>query len=338
MNTKEHIELIKDFSRQNKIGGLSPFFENMLYRMVESGGYFPTPENVDQIAYKIIDLLKNYSKDHNRNTVVIGMSGGIDSALCATLFHKAGYRVIGVTLPIHQEETETQRAIEACENLGIECIKIDLSDLYDATVKQFLYFDNDLQNDDKKSKIRLGNIRARLRMITLYNLASKYQGFVASTDNLSELTAGFWTLHGDVGDIAPIQSLSKSWEVPFMAHILGVPEATVRATPTDGLGIDNGDEAQLGCSYLEWDIILKTLTYYSVTKREDVEFIKKSMKDDPHAIETFDKVLSRMEMTYFKRINPLNVEHPFYGMMLDNISRIDRALFWKPSVMNMMGF
>jgi hypothetical protein len=113
--------------------------------------------------------------------------------------------------------------------------------------------------DTKAIRVRKGNIRARLRMITLYNLAQLHGGFVASTDNLSELGAGFWTLHGDVGDYSPIQSLLKSWEVPYLAQLNGVPESTVRAKPTDGLGIDSGDEAQLGASYLEWDLMTYAL-------------------------------------------------------------------------------
>jgi NAD+ synthetase len=93
-------------------------------------------------------------------------------------------------------------------------------------------------------------------MVTLYDQAHRWGGVVASTDNFSELGAGFWTLHGDVGDLAPVQALLKSWEVPWMAREYGVPERTWRALPTDGLGIGAGDEAQIGATYLEWDIVV----------------------------------------------------------------------------------
>ena len=116
--------------------------------------------------------------------------------------------------------------------------------------------EDELEAGTYRVQQRQGNIRARLRMITLYNLAHKVAGCVGSTDNFSELAAGFWTLHGDVGDIAPIQSLNKSWEVPMLAKMLDVPQATVEAVPTDGLGISNSDADQLGMSYLEFDIAL----------------------------------------------------------------------------------
>lgn len=186
------------------------------------------------------------------------MSGGVDSALTAAIFKHAGYRVVGVTMPIHQDAAETARGVEACSALGIEHRHMDLSYLYDVTLEAEAKLDPELQSSepDKAVRVRRGNVRARLRMVTLYNLASKLGGMVASTDNLSELSAGFWTLHGDVGDFSPIQALLKSWEVPYLARLNGVPESTVQATPTDGLGIDAGDEAQLGCSYLEWDLMI----------------------------------------------------------------------------------
>ena len=146
------------------------------------------------------------------------MSGGIDSALTASLFKEAGWNVTGLTLPIHQNPEETQRGIDACEALGITHKQVDLSDAYDNLISHLHEMPHPNGGDTKAEKVRRGNIRARLRMITLYNEAAKQQGIVGSTDNFSELSAGFWTLHGDVGDVAPIQSLSKSWEVP-MPHL-----------------------------------------------------------------------------------------------------------------------
>jgi nicotinamide-nucleotide amidase len=242
------------------------------------------------------------------------MSGGVDSALTAALFAKAGYHVIGVTMPIRQDPVETERGVEACRALGIEHRHIDLSGLYSATVEAQLLLDPDLNGagDDRAVRVRLGNIRARLRMVTLYNLASACGGLVASTDNLSELGAGFWTLHGDVGDFSPIQALLKSWEVPSLAQLNGVPESTVRATPTDGLGIAAGDEAQLGCSYLEWDLMV-----YALGNELDIPDSERRVRS---------AVMNRMKSTWFKRRNPLRVSHPLedrYAM----IDAIDRRYF-----------
>ena len=152
---------------------------------------------------------------------------------------------------------------------------------------------------EKDTKIRRGNIRARLRMVTLYNLASLHKGFVASTDNFSELAAGFWTLHGDVGDVAPIQSLTKSWEVPAMAELQGVPESIILAKPTDGLGVANGDEDQFGCSYLELDIGL-------LSRRYGLD----SLSNSERMKEVYNIVDSRVGSTTYKRINPSNLNHP----------------------------
>ena len=308
------IDQIMDMSRQNNIGELSPWFKNRLEDLVYDGTY-PSEETIqDAIMPKIVEQLRLYSEQTGRNTVVIGMSGGVDSALVAALFKKADWKVVGVTMPIHQDQAETDRGMEACEALGIEHRHIDLTALYDATVETEKALDTNLELDDKAARIRKGNIRARLRMITLYNLASAEHGLVASTDNFSELSSGFFTLHGDVGDLAPIQSLTKSWEVPMMAKLIGVPEKTWRATPTDGLGIDAGDEAQLGASYLEWDIMLLSAAV--------IESFDEGSREDVVESAVFD----RMKLTWFKRMNPVMLDHPFqkryeYLNNLDNLVR-----------------
>lgn len=262
MNLREQI---LDLSRQSKIGELSPWFSDSLDWLISIRTFLPE-EEVAHTGQVLVQQLKEYREQTGREVVVLGMSGGVDSALTAALFKQAGFRVLGYTLPIHQDPAETARGKEACEALGIECTNIDLSDLYDLTIKAEGQYDSLLLDaHDKATKIRRGNIRARLRMITLYNQAQLNHGFVASTDNFSELAAGFWTLHGDVGDVSPIQSLYKSWEVPLLSKLVGVPESTYRATPTDGLGIDAGDEAQLGATYLEWDIMFARIAFVVAT-------------------------------------------------------------------------
>jgi len=297
---------ILDLSRQNNLDGLDQWFDQRLDAMIVDGTFLPE-HSLQLVSDRITHDLVEYRVEAGIDTVVLGMSGGVDSALTAAKFKQAGWRVIGVTMPIHQEQSETDRGIEACNAIGIEHLHIDLSDLYDATLKAEAILDDKLivetfEFENKPTLIRRGNIRARLRMITLYNLAAKYRGLVASTDNWSELTAGFWTLHGDVGDLSPIQSLLKSWEVPYLAKINGVPESTYRATPTDGLGIDAGDEAQLGASYLEWDIMALTLAY-----DPDV-----NTGTFPERSETVrDAVRTRIAGSWFKRKGPVNLRHAF---------------------------
>jgi NAD+ synthase len=305
----------EEILRLNRQPELTDWFKDKLHELISFGVYH---NQIPELADSLTEKLKAYSASHGINTVVLGMSGGIDSAVTAALFKRAGYRVIGVTLPIHQNPAETDRGVEACEALELEHIQVDLTEPYETLVQFYrdsdVDFNLELVGDNmRRQQIRKGNIRARLRMITLYNLANKNDGFVASTDNFSELSAGFWTLHGDVGDVAPIQSLTKSWEVPALAEYLGIPQSIVEAVPTDGLGIANGDEDQFGFSYLEFDIALFSLM------RGGVELDR--LDDTDRKI--VDAVTERVRGTTYKRFNPLNLDHPLYPDRFDDLSNLD---------------
>jgi nicotinamide-nucleotide amidase len=275
----------------NRNPQLSPWFDRQLDLLIKHD-FIVT--DLEQMRDGIIDQLVDYRNTHNINTVVIGMSGGIDSALTAALFKQAGWNVKGVLVPIHQNTDETLRGELACKELGIDMQHCDLTDAYDHFVQ---VTQNKIDPDINESLIRQGNIRARLRMITLYNLASKENGLVGSTDNFSEMAAGFWTLHGDVGDVAPIQNLTKSWEVPALAEYLGVPQAIIDAVPTDGLGISHSDEDQFGFSYLELDIALLTVNGHGVSI-------------DAESQTTLNQINNRVRCNQYKRDNPVNLKNP----------------------------
>jgi len=301
-----HDDIKELFYAYNKRGSkklkLSPYFEDCLDRHIERGDI--SEETIAPIGMAIVQQLRDYSSKHRVHNVVIGMSGGIDSALTASLFKSAGYTVTGVTMPIHQDDAETERGIAACKALGITHVHFDLTKLFNYTVKYYKDADIDfakelVDHNMQKQTVRKGNIRARLRMSALYNLASKQGGIVGSTDNFSELSAGFWTLHGDVGDVAPIQSLTKSWEVPMLASVQGVPQDIILATPTDGLGIDLGDEEQLGFTYAHLDLTLIS-TLHGDPQHEP------TMADQ----ELVDSIIHRVGSTAYKRINPVNFGHP----------------------------
>lgn len=333
---EDHVNTILEISRQAQVGPLSPWFQNQLDQGIHIGHY-ADEETLLQDQQAIVQWLKDYKEQTGAATAAMGISGGVDSALTAALLKMAGWRVIGFALPIHQDPTETERGREAAEALQLDEFRVvDLSKAYDTLVENFgEVVDPTLSQpalkDDVGVKIRKGNLRARTRMQALYTVAHANNGLVASTDNLSELQAGFWSLHGDVGDISPIQSFNKGWEIPMLSKLSGVPEATWRAKPTDGLGIDAGDEAQLGCTYLEWDLMFQAIEGVRLlisTYPGSKDFLIKGlrMEEDERAQQVFEAVYNRARRTWFKRMNPVNFEHPRLGT-LQSLARTDRALF-----------
>ncbi|AZB56357.1 NAD(+) synthase [Cereibacter sphaeroides] len=337
------VEEILDLSRQRQAGPLSPWFAARLEEQVEKG-LFLSPEDLEATGARLVEELVEYRTRTQVSTAVIGMSGGVDSALTAALFKAAGWHVVGHTLPIEQDPTETDRGIEACAALGIEHRPLDLSGAYEAALAQLGELDPDLlSSDETPARTRRGNLRARLRMMTLYDQAHRLGGLVAGTDNFSELTAGFWTLHGDVGDLAPVQSLLKSWEVPWLARAYGVPEATWRAMPTDGLGIGGGDEAQIGATYLEWDILQFALAEAlgddpGLATRHLAFALR--MDADRHAQEVLGTLIARMRATWQKRLNPIRLNHP-KADRYEPLERMEARLFRPQGVKSdeaLMGF
>ncbi|WP_207477988.1 NAD(+) synthase [Arenibaculum pallidiluteum] len=325
---------ILDLSRQARTGALSPWFARQLDSQIDRGLFLPE-DGLAEAGAKLLRSLKRYRTEAGVATAVLGMSGGVDSALTAALLKRAGWRVIGFTLPIDQVPEETERGVEACAALGIEHQHIDLSRQYHALVGELASLDPRIaEGDDEPLRTRRGNMRARLRMITLYDQAHRFGGLVASTDNFSELGAGFWTLHGDVGDLAPVQSLLKSWEVPWMARAYGVPERTWRATPTDGLGIGGGDEAQIGSTYLEWDLmvfaLMETVLGDPSARAEGLSG-RLGIEGDARAEAVLGTVLRRLGRTWFKRVNPIRLGHPAADRF-GPLDALDARLF-RPAVL-----
>lgn len=310
------------YSRQENIGPLTNWFDHALDQLIDEQVYTDLNQ-LEDTGKKLISGLISYGKKYNIHSAVVGMSGGVDSALTAALFKAAGWSVTGVTMPIHQKKEETDRGIEACKSLRLDHMHIDLTAQYESLLASVR--DYDLNIDEPKNAIRRGNLRVRSRMITLYNIAGMNRGLVGSTDNFSELAAGFWTLHGDVGDLAPIQSLNKSWEVPKLAELYGVPASTVFATPTDGLGISNGDEDQFGFSYLEFDIVLMKLCQLerTLSRAALLEYLDVPAQD----LEKVNKILDRIKMSSFKRRNPYNLEHPQQKNRYTGLNCLDESVW-----------
>ncbi len=207
---------------------------------------------------QISNWILNYLKENNLKTLVIGISGGIDSAVTSTLCAMTGYPTKLLIMPIYQNEEETIRGLNHCYFLkkkynNVEIIKTDLSRIYDNFV--------DIVPIDYQNKLSLANTRARIRMTTLYMIAGGCKGIVVGTGNkVEDFGVGFFTKYGDGGvDISPIADLLKS-EVYALAKDLCINDEIIKAPPTDGLWDDGRtDEEQLGASYdeLEWAMLIK---------------------------------------------------------------------------------
>ena len=211
---------------------------------------------VEKVTDHIISWLKNYATNAGVKGFVIGVSGGIDSAVTSTLCAKTGFPTLCLEMPIHQEENQVNRALnhiswlqETFSNVSMH--RINLSSVFDELIKVFPSVDN-----EEDRFMTLANTRARLRMSSLYYFAGLKGFLVAGTGNkVEDFGVGFYTKYGDGGvDLSPIADLMKS-EVYAIARFLGINKEIQKAAPTDGLwGDDRTDEDQLGASYdeLEW--------------------------------------------------------------------------------------
>lgn len=203
----------------------------------------------------IVDWIKDYCSKNNIYTLVIGVSGGIDSAVTSTLCALTGLETVIVNMPIRQSFNEVDRAKEHALWLtskfdNVLSSTINLNNTFDTFLKDFNEFYL------PANKHAEANTRSRLRMVTLYHMAAKYGGIVVGTGNkVEDFGVGFYTKYGDGGvDISPIADLMKS-EVYDAGKELGIIESIMSAAPTDGLwGDTRTDEAQIGATYdeLEW--------------------------------------------------------------------------------------
>lgn len=207
----------------------------------------------------IVKWLKDYCDKAGLAGFVIGVSGGIDSALTSTLCAKTGKKTILVNMPIRQSENEYTLAHGHITDLksrfsNVEKTEIDLTSFLEL-------FENTFPENVVSNHLAMANTRARLRMTTLYALAQSNNCLVVGTGNkIEDFGVGFFTKYGDGGvDLSPIADLTKS-EVKAMAKTVGVMNEIILAKPTDGLwGDGRSDEDQLGATYpeLEWAMEFK---------------------------------------------------------------------------------
>jgi NAD+ synthetase len=227
--------------------------------------------NYEKIVQNIRFELESYINKYKIKSLIIGESGGIDSALTSVIAKpvcdKTNTKLIGRSITIETNtEGEINRGCLIGEAFCHSFKDVNLTELYHQTLNTIE--ECEIDKSTLENKIRYGNIKARLRMVYLYNLAQQNKGLVLSTDNYTEFLEGYWTLHGDVGDYGMIQNLWKTEVYELSKYILENELKTqqektalklcIDAVPTDGLGISSSDLEQLDAkNYDEVDFILK---------------------------------------------------------------------------------
>jgi nicotinamide-nucleotide amidase len=268
--------------------------------------------NYSKVFENIVNFTCDYIHNSKVETLVLGMSGGIDSTLTAALAREVVSKcntkveLKGLVLPIQSDKAEMERAVTASKAF---CHHFELDNM----VAPYIALADHIVTTNSSSpdiRVRRGNIKARMRMIKLYDTAQKMNGLVLSTDNYTEYLLGFWTLHGDVGDYGMIQNLWKT-EVYGLAKYLSNKYKEddelykaiallegIKAVPTDGLGITESDFDQIDPDYNKNDT---PVDVYGKIDTILLDYLRSGRTDYYH------KIIGRHKATEFKRLNPFSI-------------------------------
>lgn len=244
----------------------------------------------EKVTEHIVKWLKDYATNANCKGFVIGVSGGIDSAVTSTLCAKTGLDLLCLEMPIHQGKNQVTRADKHIAWLmdnfsNVNRQPVNLTPVFDSLVSAL----PKVKNEEDRF-MSLANTRARLRMTTLYYFAALNGYLVAGTGNkVEDFGVGFYTKYGDGGvDLSPIADLLKT-EVYDVGNVLGINQDIMEAAPTDGLwGDSRTDEDQIGASYpeLEWAMKMddekKSVDDFSDRKKEVFTIYKKFNTANKH--------------------------------------------------------
>ncbi len=230
--------------------------------------------NAAKVKTHICDWLTNYIESSPLEGFIVGISGGIDSAVTSILCAETGKKTLLLTMPIRQTSAEYERAIEHINDLksryaNVHSYEINLTETFSTLEKSFPL---EVQQDF----LSMANTRARLRMSTLYAIGQTNRCLVAGTGNkVEDFGVGFYTKYGDGGvDISPIADLYKT-EVWSLAAYLNVVNSIQKAKPTDGLWADGrSDEDQIGASYPELEWAMEFSGDESILNAREAEVLK----------------------------------------------------------------
>ncbi|MFC5921694.1 NAD(+) synthase [Neisseria weixii] len=249
------------------------------------------------VVRHIVDWLKNYAESARAKGFVVGVSGGIDSAVVSTLAAETGLNVLLIEMPIRQKADQVNRVREHMDNLqqrytNVTAISVDLTPTFNTFAETVEVDESAFPN----KQLALANARSRLRMVTLYYYGQLHGLLVTGTGNkIEDFGVGFFTKYGDGGvDISPIADLTKT-QVYALAKELNVIETIQQAVPTDGLwDTERTDEEQMGASYpeLEW-----AMSVYNTHKPEDFSGREREVLE----------IYTRLHKAMQHKINPIPV-------------------------------
>ncbi len=224
--------------------------------------------------------LQNEVKSAGASGIILGLSGGIDSSVLAALGREAlGHEgVLGVIMPCHSIKNDEDDAVLLAETLNVKYMRVDLSDTFDALCSSI---------GSEISTLSLSNIKARLRMVTLYAIGQSKNLLVCGTSNRSEYETGYFTKYGDSGsDLMPLVSFLKR-EIRAMAKILGVPEKIIAKAPSAGLTEGQTDEGDMGFSYDVLDEYLATGKIDDFSAKEKIDAMHRRSEHKRRAVPIF---------------------------------------------------
>ena len=213
-----------------------------------------THENAKQEAEKRIEWIKEVLAQSGAKGIILGLSGGKDSAVVVALAKKATDNVLGVILPCGNIDKDEEDAWKLANTLNVEAIKVDIKEPFDMLKERI----DGALNQTSLDGLAISNIKPRLRMTTLYAIGQQKGYLVAGTGNKSEATMGYFTKWGDgAHDFNPIADLTVQ-EVRVLGEALGVPKDILYKAPSAGLWIGQTDEDEMGVTYAEIDEYLLT--------------------------------------------------------------------------------
>ncbi|MCC7554112.1 MAG: NAD+ synthase [Methanobacteriaceae archaeon] len=242
---------------------------------------------------EIINFIKNKLNESNANGIVVGLSGGIDSSLTAYLSCEAigSENVLGISMPSSTTPKEDNiHGKEISRYLGIKYKEIDIDNILNEYLKE-------IKNENKTSKITIGNLKARIRMNILYFYSNLNNYIVGGTGNKSELLIGYFTKYGDGAcDLEPIGHLYKT-QIIKLAKEWNIPNEIIEKPPRAGLWDNQSDEEEIGMSYELLDRVLYMLIDENMDKNEIAKILDIPVKE-------IDKIISRIENNKHKNKIP----------------------------------